>query len=176
MAECSSFPPHPEVLALGAPTPRAIGVAAEDGKVRDLVAEFMDQKRRDAEAARKAASRRRRKWPKVAFGLAAVAAWFIPIPNQVPAADQGEMTAAGMRLELYMAAQRVRGYRVEHRRLPASLSAAGVAGDWIAMRALSDSTFELTGTSGVTTLRYASTMSDTAFFGGSRRVLGRGGL
>ncbi|MFN8572418.1 MAG: hypothetical protein U0132_10200 [Gemmatimonadaceae bacterium] len=157
------------------PTPRAMGAIAGNGKVRDLVDEFMTQKRLDNEAAAKAASRKRGPWLKVITGLAAIAAWVTPIPGAIPKRDASAMTAAGMRMEVFLTAQRVRAYRAEHGSLPFSLSMAGVHNDWITMHAVNDSVFELTAVADSLRVVYTSSEPDSALFGRSARML-RGGL
>lgn len=160
---------------MAAPTPRAVGAIHGNGKVRDLVDEFMTQKRLDREAAAKAANRKRGPWPKVIAGLAAVAAWITPIPGAIPKGDTTAMTSAGMRMEVFLAAQRVRAYRAEHGSLPFSLSLAGVRSDWITMHAVNDSVFELTAIADSLRVSYNSATPDSSLFGGSARML-RGGL
>jgi hypothetical protein len=161
---------------LAALTPRALLAVARDGKVRDLVSEFMTQKRLDREAAEKAASRRRGPWVKVVAGLAAVAAWVAPVPDTIPHGDTSQMTAAGMRMEVFIAAQRVRAYRAEHGSLPTSLASAGVHSDWITLRAVNDSVFELTAVADSMRVTFDSSKPDSALFGRSAQMLGRGAL
>lgn len=155
------------------PVPNPPGSAPAQNKVGDLVAEFMEARQRDHEAALKAANKKRGPWPKVIAGLAAAAAWIVPVPRAIP--ENGpSVTTAGMRMEMFLAAQRVRQYRRDHGRLPGSLEAAGVHEAWIGYTVTGDSTFALTGSADSNSITYASTMADSSFIREAKTL--RGGL
>lgn len=100
--------------------------------------------------------------------LAARPAWFFTPPAPPEAV---EIQEASIRLMLVREADRVKRYRAEHRRLPATLEETGSATRGIAYRAEGDSAFHLAASLGDHSIGLSSRDSVAAFLGNSLKVI-----
>lgn len=163
---------------MSAPTPHSSPAVHARGTVGDIVAEFIEEKKKDRATQEMAAvPKRNRKLMGALLGVLALSSWLVPFPSPTePGPIHSEVRAAGVRMEVFMAAQRVRRYRAEHGRLPPAPSDAGIDENWITMRPLDTVEFEVTGRVDGQEATYRSTMSDSAFLGSARTMLGGAAL
>lgn len=141
--------------------------------MRQIVSQFIEERKRDRDAeakTRQPGKSRRLLWLGL-LGAAGAVVWLVPARSSLPSIDTAQRTAAGIRLEVYMAARRVSAYRGEHGRLPASLATIGITAAWLSLTTLDDSTFEVTANTGTTRVAYRSTMPDSVFFGDTKAIL-----
>ncbi|MBW3553085.1 MAG: hypothetical protein KY466_06235 [Gemmatimonadetes bacterium] len=96
----------------------------------------------------------------VALALITVWVWVLPpawlIPRAVPPVPIAE-EEAGLRIGIYLQAQRIRAYELAHGVLPETLEEAGPAIPGMRYRVVSHGVYELTGTTERVRLSYRST-------------------
>lgn len=100
--------------------------------------------------------------------LAARPAWFFTPPAPP---ETMEIQEASVRLMLVREAERVKRFRVEHRRLPASLAETGSTVQGVSYLAEGDSVFRLSAALGGGAIGLASSDSVGAFLGNSLKVI-----
>ena len=100
--------------------------------------------------------------------LAAQPAWFVTPP---PPAPPAEVQEAALRLTLVREANRVREFRDQNGRLPATLSETGSPVAGVSYERRSDSLFVLRAPFGTGTVEFLSTDSVSTFLGRSVRVI-----
>ena len=138
------------------------------------MAEFLLEKKRDRDAEAAAAAPKSNRIARLGL-LAAVAtgAWCFPFP---PPSEPREVPftvkQAGVRMEVFRAAQRVRLYRAQFGKLPSTLSRAGVSEAWLSFQPLDSVEFEITGRTDGVQATYRSMMTDSVFLRDTRRLLG----
>lgn len=138
------------------------------------MSEFLEEKKKDREAEESAKARKpNRIWKLALLGVLSAGAWLYPFPPPSPTRAIPHMvTQAGARMEVFIAAQRVRKYRKEHGRLPNPLSRAGVDEAWLTLQPIDSLEFEITGRTDGVQVSYRSTMSDSVYFHDTRAMLG----
>lgn len=100
--------------------------------------------------------------------LAARPAWFFTPP---PEPESMQIQEASVRLMLVREASRVRRYRAEHGRLPATLAEAGSPVTNLTYLTQGDSTFRLVTSWGEQSIGFASTDSIATFLGNSLKII-----
>lgn len=100
--------------------------------------------------------------------LAARPVWFFTPP---PEPESGQIQEASVRLMLVREASRVRRYRSEHGKLPATLAEAGSSVTALNYTPQGDSTFQLAAPWGGRAITLASTDSVGPFLGNSLKII-----
>jgi len=153
---------------------------APPGDARLAVAEIL---RKEAEVAKQDARPLPRRYdyrPAMLMALVAMSAslWLPELPF-VRGAQRHDLEVAervaSARLEVFLQAQRVTQYRINHGRLPAALADAGDVVDGVAYQRLTDDLFRLTLITRDGTLSFRSDDSPERFLGGGLKMLGIGG-
>jgi hypothetical protein len=141
--------------------------------VGSLVGEFMEEKKKeqqDDKARRQARKRHPLVLPVLLLLLGGIAA--APLLAPEPEAVAEETLAQGARVTLYLASLRVREYMKSNRRLPASLTDAGVVTPGLEYTRSSATAFELSTQFLGSKLVYRSTQPDSLFLGPNLRIRG----
>ena len=148
-----------------------------DEKVQSLVAEFMEEKRRANEAATLRAPRRiNRNIVTAMLALLCLGAWLAPYPTSfsyAPADPNVERASA--RVRLYLVAQSVARFKVQHGRLPLRLSEAGVEGHDIVFVRANDRDFALHWRDRNDTPSYDSSQPTRSILGNAEQVIAQTG-
>lgn len=138
--------------------------------VSSLVGEFLEEKRKERQEELERLKPRRRIPFRAPLLIAVVLAiWIGPslMPPREPVLTP-ETMEHGARITLYLASLRIREYVEKNKRLPVSLSQAGVDTPGLVYSRTSDSVFELSTRVSGTKLTYRSTMPDSVFLGRAR--------
>ena len=139
-----------------------------------IVGEFVLEKKKELQEEKARLAVRKRSPLLVPFlTVVCLAIWIAPslMPPREPPLTQ-ETLEQGARLTLYLASLRVREYLDSHKRLPASLTQAGVDTAGMVYRRTTDSAFELSTRVQGTRLVYKSTLPDSVFLGPNVRIRG----
>lgn len=137
--------------------------AAAGSVVDDLVSDFLTEQSTAKAAEAEAALRRRKRRIPLAVGLGVVcaAAWLVPLP--APGGDAAPpphtYAVASARVELGLAAGRVRAFREQHRRLPETAALAGILDPGILYQRTSEGEFVLRTVVGETLLTWDSNVA-----------------
>jgi len=154
------------------PLPRHTPLANDP--VGSLVGEFMEEKRkeRQEEKARQVPKKRNPFVIPLLVTLCA-AIWIAPslMPPREPTLSAATLEN-GAKLTLYLASLKVKNYHATHRRLPPTLSQAGVDTTGIGYVRSSDSAFDLSTRVQGSRMVYRSTIPDSVFLGPNLRLRG----
>jgi hypothetical protein len=155
------------------PTPRNAPEQPDD-KVRALVGEYLDERKRETRE-NAAQDGRRRRSPVLTVFAAIVCAGVWLLPSFAPAVDLAPSPTredASARMNVFLAAQRVYEYQRANGRLPVDLAQAGVDSTGLTYWRSTDSLFEIRVTAAGEQLAFKSSMHPAAFLGNTFQVLG----
>lgn len=160
--------------------PPASRPAAAGGSVVDtLVSDFLTEQRSAKEAEAEAEARRKKRRVPLAVGLGVIcaAAWLAPIPapGSTTESPPHSYAVSSARVELALAASRVRAFKEQHRRLPESAIMAGVSDPAILYQRSVDGEFVLRMVVGETLLTWDSNVAPEILSEDVQSVLNRTG-
>lgn len=149
------------------------------GDARLAVAEILRKQADIAAQDARPAPRRYDYRPAILMALVAMSAsvWLTELPFLRASEPQGPDAAqrvAGARFAVYLQAQRVLQYRIEHGRLPLAVQEAGEVAEGVSYTRLSDDLFRLSLVTHDGTFSFRSDDSPEHFLGGSLKLLGIG--
>src|SRR5688500_264104 len=154
------------------PLPRHTPLANDP--VGSLVGEFMEEKRKER-LEEKARQVPRKRNPFIVPLLVALVSAIWIAPSLMPPREATLSPATieqGAKVTLYLASLKVKHYLATHKRLPPTLSQAGVDTTGIGYVRSSDSVFELSTRVQGARLVYRSTLPDSVFLGPNLRLRG----
>jgi hypothetical protein len=134
-----------------------------------MVGEFLAEKKKEREEEKARLAPRKRNPFVLPFLITMVLAIWIG-PSYLMAPEPVltmETMEQGARMNVYLASLRVREYRAKHKRLPLTLTEAGVDTTGLLYSRSSESAFELSTRVQGTKLTYRSTMPDSVFLAGT---------
>ena len=160
-------------LAARSAVPSAPRPPRTDAVVRSLVTEFAEEKVKEREL--EVRQRRRRKNTLLVPGLvvACLGAWLLPFPRPASAAQSQPIgfTMASGRLTLLLAARRIETFRARHRRLPSTLTDAGIDERGMSYTPSRGATFIVQLPVGEALLTFDSSMSPAVFVDDAKDVV-----
>jgi hypothetical protein len=151
----------------------AAPIERPDQKVNSLVAEFLEEKKRAADA-----EKPKRRGPlnkhvvTALLALVCVAAWIAPYPTgESTKPVDPKVERASARVSLFLTAQSVVHFRVNQGRLPRTLSEAGVSGSSVRYYPGRDGSFVLQASVRDHTLTYDSNLPAHSILGNAEQVI-----
>jgi hypothetical protein len=152
-------------------------VERSDSKVQSLVAEYIQEKQRPAQAESKKTRRViDRRAVTVILGIVCLASWVAPYPTQsLSRPVDARVERASARVALFLAAQAVVHFRVDAGRLPRTMSEAGIDGSAVKYFPGRDGSFVLQFIVRNHTLSYDSNLPATSILRNAEEIIAETG-